>query len=139
MRGNQLQNNEFYKAYYYAPIATIVNNHKQYTWDTQPQVFKFSDSSTESTTVFQSLKGIERKTVNLSGVFQTSDRKWKIITHNSVIDFQENAKVVIKGIGFSWEFFVTKVTAKASDHNSLKSTRSGLIDLKSLPKILDLA
>lgn len=143
MRGTQLQNGEFYTAYYYdiipAPASDQSGNKIRYTWDTMPQMFKFKESSVGSTTVFASLKGLEKKTANIGSVFQTGDQRWKISTSNTQIDFKTNGKVVIYSGTDTWEFTITKVTNQLTNITSIRAGRFGRLDMSSIPVNIEMA
>jgi len=139
MRGLNATLNQPYKAKYFEPIPTTVNNHTTYTWDTIPQVFRFQDKVNEAGSLQQSIKGLTDKTTFIGGVFKTTDRKWRILTTNQYIDFKENGKVIISLNGIEQQFIITKITYKTGSLQSLASFRKGEINYKSLPKIIDLS
>lgn len=140
MRGKQLENGEFFTAYYYDIIPTnvIINGKAQYTLDTEAQIFKCREASFGSTSVFQSLKGLEKKLINIGAVWQTNDQKWKIATSNTDIEFKDGGKIIMYGKDFIWEFIIYKTTRQMAQGNSLRAGRFGLIDEKSLPILLEI-
>lgn len=139
MRGTNLTLNQPYRGKYYAPIATTANNHTTYTYDTQPQVFRFQDRVTEVSSLTQNIKGLTSSTTFLGNVFKISNRRWRIATTNQYIDFKENGKVVVNVNGEDTLFIITKVTEKTGALASLASFRNGSVNSKALTKILDLS
>lgn len=150
MRGTILSLGENYEAEYYdlVPVKNVRKNgfdktdgKLHYTYSKIPQSFKYSETSTSGATVFQSLKGYEVNENTFGDVYQGYATKYKIQTSNSKIDFKINGKVTMIINGEKKQFVIKKITYLTAYLKGFSGSRIGEknINLKKLPKILDLA
>ena len=142
MRGATLPNAENLKGFYYDLIPTkIVNGKQEFELSTIPQEFNFAETSIAGATVFTTTKGLETKVVNIGGVFQTNNYKWKIQTSNTEIKFKVGATVMVNFNGVETYFVIKGITLLTTYNKGFSMSRIGSnnINIDEVPKILELA
>ena len=133
MRGKLLPNGEFLSGYYYDIIeqrnengdVVVINNKTKYEYSSVPFSFHFKDGTQVGSSLFQYIKGLERKTYNFGGVYQSSDQTWRIFTSSSNVPFKVNGKVVVFSNGVAYDFIIKKVVVNQGNVGSLPSGRYG--------------
>lgn len=141
MRGSILPLAENLKGFYYDLIPTkIVNGKQEFELSTIPQEFNFAETSIAGATVFTTTKGLETKIVNIGGVFQTNNYKWKIQTSNAEIKFKVGAVIVANFNGVETYFTIKLITLLTTYNKGFSMTRIGSdnINIDNVPKIIEL-
>lgn len=146
MRGKIIPNGEFLAGYYYDVIEKrddngnilTTNGKAQYEYSTIPIGFHFKDGTQVGSSLFQYIKGLERKTYNFGGVYQTHEQTWRIFTSNADIPFKPNGKVKVYSNGVPYEFTIKKIVVNQGNVGSLPAGRYGRNSTNYFPLTLEI-